>query len=303
MILDPKKIIILLAVFIILYVLIKEFQKTYIYPKMHWDCIYILNLDRMKHKYKEVLERLDKLGITKLNTNIIRWKGFDGSTKLPFSKDIYKTDDFNKKKQFLTKMNTTLEENNVVSKKRINDFKPGQIGVYLSFIQIIEHAKQNKYKKILVLEDDVFFVSDFIKQYEEVNDMKQDIIFLGTSHKYWNKKNKTDKNVRWYCPEKIINDKQVEYPKGCLHSTNPKLNNSFLGTFGYVLNQSAYSKILKEAIPMRYAFDVFIGKLFNEKKITVAFLKNPIIYVDFNDTRTSHTGSLQLDGSENKVLL
>ena len=270
---------------------------------MYWDCIYILNLDRMKLKYEEVLERLFQVGITQLNTTIVRWRGLDGSKKLPFSKEIYATDDLNKKKELLKKMNVTLEENNYVSKKRINDFKPGQVGVYLSFIQIIEHAKESNYKKVLILEDDVFFVSDFIKKYEEVKDMKQDIIFLGTSHKYWNKKNKTDKNVRWFCPEKIVNDKQVEYPDGCLHSTNPKLNNSFLGTFGYVLDESAYSKILKNAIPMRYAFDVFIGKLYNKKKITAAFLKDPIIYVNFDVNRTSHTGSLQLDGSENKILI
>jgi GR25 family glycosyltransferase involved in LPS biosynthesis len=258
---------------------------------MYWDCIYILNLDRIKHKYEEVLERLFQVGITPLNTTIVRWRGLDGSTKLPFSKEIYSIDDIDRKKDLLKKMNTDLQKKKIISENVKTNFRPGQIGVYLSFIQIIEHAIINNYKKILILEDDVFFVSDFIKKYQEVNDMKQDIIFLGTSHKYWNKKNKTDKNVSWYCPEKIIDNTRVDYPLGCINLKNDEeLNNGFLGTFGYVLNESAYSKILKDAMPMRYSFDIFIGKLFNKKKITVAFLKD-----------TTPTSVLLAKGSEVSV--
>ena len=77
---------------------------------MYWDCIYILNLDRMKHRYEEVLERLFQVGITPLNTTIVRWKGLDGSTKLPFGKDIYATDDLYKKTFLLKKMNSDLQK-------------------------------------------------------------------------------------------------------------------------------------------------------------------------------------------------
>ena len=55
----------------------------------------------MKHRYFEVLERLEKLGITTANTNIVRLEGIDGSKVLPFSKEIYGTDDFDVKKEFL----------------------------------------------------------------------------------------------------------------------------------------------------------------------------------------------------------
>jgi GR25 family glycosyltransferase involved in LPS biosynthesis len=160
----------------------------------------------MKHRYEEVLERLFQVGITQLNTTIVRWRGLDGSTKLPFGKEIYATDELDKKTDLLKKMNTTLKEKNIISKKIKTDFKPGQIGVYLSFVQIIENAKKNNYNKVLILEDDVFFHSDFIKRAEEIKDKTEDVIFFGSGHNYWNEQMKKigGNKAKWMCPEKII---------------------------------------------------------------------------------------------------
>jgi GR25 family glycosyltransferase involved in LPS biosynthesis len=184
---------------------------------MYWDCIYILNLDRIKLKYEEVLERLFQVGITPLNTTIVRWKGLDGSK-------IHSIDDIDKK-------NFTLE----------------QISIYLSFIQMIEHAKHNKYSKVLMLEDDVFFHSDFIKISKEIKDKKEDVIFFGS--------------------EKII---------------DTKLNNRLSGTFAYSVSMNAYDKILKDSMPMRYVLDIYLGKLYVKNKITVLFYRNPPVYLANN---------------------
>lgn len=266
---------------------------------MYWDCIYILNLDRMKHRYEEVLERLFQVGITPLNTTIVRWKGLDGSTKLPFGKEIYATDDLDKKTDLLKKMNSDLQKKKIISKKIKTDFKPGQIGVYLSFIQIIEHAKKNNYNKVLILEDDVFFHSDFTKRAEEIKDKTEDVIFFGSGHNYWNEQMKKigGNKAKWMCPEKIIDDTRVDYPVGCINLKNDEeLNNGFLGTFAYSVNKNAYDKILKDAMPMRYVFDVYLGKLYVKNKITVFFYRNPPVYVA--DNGISHTGNLNLTGTK-----
>ena len=266
---------------------------------MYWDCIYILNLDRMKHRYEEVLERLFQVGITPLNTNIIRWKGLDGSTKLPFGKEIYAADDVDKQKELLTKMNTMLKEKKIISKKIKNDFKPGQIGVYLSFIQIIQHAKHNNYDRVLILEDDVFFREDFIKHAEEIKDKKEDVIFLGSGHNYWNEQIKKIgiNKAKWICPEKIIDKTRVDYPVGCIDLKNDtEENNGFLGTFAYSVNKNAYDKILKDSTPMRYVFDIYLGKLYVKNKITVFFYRNPPVYVA--DNGISHTSNLNLNGTK-----
>ena len=223
---------------------------------MYWECIYILNLDRMKHRYEEVLERLFQVGITSLNTTIVRWKGLGGSTKLPFGTEIYATDELYKKTYLIKKMNTVLKDKNIISKKIKTDFKPKQIGIYLSFIQIIEHAKHNNYSNILILGDDVFFHPDFINLAKNIKDKKEDVIFFGSAHNYLNRQ-----------IEKIIDE---------------ELNNRFLDTFAYSVNKTGYDKILKDAMPMHYDLDIYLGKLYVKNKITVFFYRNPPVYIANN---------------------
>jgi GR25 family glycosyltransferase involved in LPS biosynthesis len=266
---------------------------------MYLDCIYILNLERMKNRYFEVLERLEALGINTSNTNIVRWRGIDGSEVLPFSKEIYGTDDFDIKKEFVEKLNTTLQKHNYISKKTDRPFRPGQIAYYYSFIRMIRDAKEKGYNKILFLEDDVFFVDGFREKLEDINNLKDDVLFIGTSHGFWNRKAKTEK-TNWICPERRINKIQVDYPLGCLNE-NTELNNAFLGTFGCIINNSAYDKLLELSTPMRYPLDVYLGKLYREHRLSAAFFKKPLVYVDYNGI--SHTGSLNTNGTKNKVVI
>jgi GR25 family glycosyltransferase involved in LPS biosynthesis len=253
----------------------------------------------MKLKYEEVLERLFQVGITQLNTTIIRWKGLDGICKLPFSKEIYAADDIDRKKNLIKKINTDLQKKKIISKNVKTNFRPGQIGVYLSFIQIIQHAKMNNYNKVLILEDNVFFHSDFTKRAEEIKDKTEDVISFGLGHNYWNKQMKKigENKAKWMCPEKIIEDTRVDYPVGCINLKNDEeLNNGFLGTFAYSINKTGYDKILKDSMPMRYVFDVYLGKLYVKNKITVFFYRNPPVYIA--DNVIYHTGNLNLTGTK-----
>lgn len=265
---------------------------------MNLDCIYILNLDRLKYRYDEVLNRLNSIGINKKNQKIIRWSAIDGSKDLPYSKEIYSSE-YENKHDYLKKMNETLQKYNYLSKK-INEqifMKPGQIGCYYSFIQIIKDAKNNMYERILILEDDVYFTSDFKEKLNKLLYKKNDIIYLGNSHRYWNNKNSINS---FYCPEKNSKENKnlVEYPLGCL-ARNEERNNSFLGNFGIVLNKSAFDTILEYAYPMRYPIDVYFGKLYFNNLLNVAFLKNHIVYVDYKEGIT-HTSSLLKNGTKYK---
>ena len=231
---------------------------------MYWECIYILNLDRIKHNYEEMLERLFLVGITPLNTTIVRWTGLNGRSKLPFGKEIYAIDTIDKKKELIEKMNTVLKEQNIIYKNIKSDFIPEQIGIYLSFTQIIEHAKYNSYSNILILGDNVFFDSDFINLAKEIKNKKEDVIFFGSEHHNWNTQlKKTGSNKE----EKIIDNIK---------------NDTFLGTFAYSIRKDAYDKILKDSRPMRYDLDIYLGKLYGKNKITVLFYKNPPVYIANN---------------------
>jgi hypothetical protein len=248
----------------------------------------------MKHRYYEVLQRLEKAGINPKNTNIVHLEGIDGSTSLPYSKEIYSTDDIARKEFFLGKLNDKLRSHGYISRKVKTVFKPGQIAYYYSFLKMIRHAKGKGYNRVLFLEDDVFFTSTFSKRIMEIVKGQEDILFVGTSHKHWNRKAKVEE-TNWVCPERSVDKIHVEYPLGCLRKDRDReLNNAFLGTFACVINSSAYDKILALAYPMRYPLDVYLGKLYRERQLTCSFYRDPPVYVEYNGN--SHTGSLNSNG-------
>lgn len=71
----------------------------------------------------------------------------------------------------------------------------GAIGCLLSHKKIIELAKERKYKKILILEDDIYFCENFIEKFNtNINDFIDknifwDILYLGLSEARHQKKN------------------------------------------------------------------------------------------------------------------
>lgn len=261
------------------------------------DCIYILGLERLKEQKDAVIRRLKALGINESNQKIVWWKAVDGSKEFPFSEEIYKAEDNQKKHEYIKKMNDKLKELNYLSKNIPYPMKPGQIGCYASFMNIIKDARKNKYKNIIYLEDDVLFTEDFIKQINFTKTLDKDIVYLGSHHEYWNQLYKKDQSAYYRCPSKRIDDKLIEYPVGCLAKDIEDRDNSFLGTFGMFIRDTAYDIILKYAYPMRYAVDVYIGKLYYNDLISNIHLKNPIVYVDYSNA-ISQTSGLNYKGQK-----
>ncbi len=263
------------------------------------DCIYVLGLERLKERAQDVIERLNKLELNSSNQKIVWWKAIDGSTELPLGKEVYNTNDNSKKQELIKEMNSVLQDHKYLSKRIPIPMKPGQIGVYASFINIIRDAKKNQYKNIIFFEDDVFFTNNFLEEMKFVNSLKEEVVFLGSSHEYWNEKYKKDEATSYRCPSKKVNNKLVEYPVGCLSKNMEERDNSFLGTFAVFIRSSAFDTILKYAYPMRYPLDVYIGKLYFEKLISTIFLSKPIVFVDY-ENGVSHTSGLNLVGASYK---
>ena len=62
----------------------------------------------------------------------------------------------------------------------------GQLGCLLSHLQIIKIAKKNKYKSILILEDDIRLHKDFIKEINNIEFLpKWKLLYLGVSQDNW----------------------------------------------------------------------------------------------------------------------
>lgn len=119
---------------------------------LKWNKIYIINL---KRRTDRKLKMIEKLKIANLN-NYEFIEGIDGNnTKIK--------EEFNElKKDNLTKIVTH-----------------GHYGCLLSHIKVLELAKKNNYDNVLIIEDDVFFIDDFINKINNLKLPKFDIVYLG----------------------------------------------------------------------------------------------------------------------------
>ncbi len=73
--------------------------------------------------------------------------------------------------------------------------KPGAHGLVLTNIKILEDAISNRYESILIFEDDVKFVADFNRIFnEKINNLPSDwnLLYLGGIHKIKPKNNEYD---------------------------------------------------------------------------------------------------------------
>jgi len=118
----------------------------------YFNQIYCLNLDRREDKWKIVKEKFDTLGI-----NVCRFSAVDGNH---INEDILK------------------------KHPKLNKY---EVGCMLSHYNIVMDAKKNAYKRILIFEDDVLFVDDFLnkftKKVAKIPNWK--IFYLGATQWTW----------------------------------------------------------------------------------------------------------------------
>ncbi|MCK9417274.1 glycosyltransferase, partial [Candidatus Dojkabacteria bacterium] len=119
----------------------------------YFDHIYCLNLDKRQDKWLIMKKKFDKL-----NIKAYRFSAIDGET---LSDDIV---------------------------KKYNNLSKGAIGCMLSYYEIINDAKYNGYKKILIFEDDVLFDNKFnINFSNKIQNIKNwKMLHLGASQYNWN---------------------------------------------------------------------------------------------------------------------
>lgn len=150
----------------------------------YFDKIYCLNLDRRIDKWLKVEAKFNKL-----NLKVQRFSAVDGN-------DI---SDFELKKY-----------------NKINKY---EVGCMLSHYKIIEDAKKNNYKRILIFEDDVLFAEDFNLLFNDrvtrIDDWK--LFYLGATQYQWN---------------------DIQFIDDFYYSNHTD------GTFAFALDQSIYDEIL-----------------------------------------------------------
>ena len=190
--------------------LIDEYYK---YSEINYifDKIYILNLERRNIKRERMIKIMKKYNI--------KYEIVYGEDNKDFiNQNEYKTDVFN------------------------NNINIGEYCCSKSMIKILNDAKKNKFKKILIFEDDILLSKDFEKNIIEIlqnKDIKKNrwkLLFLGSSDKIENidkKVNKNNTNCQIY-----------------------KVNNKISGAFAIGISMDIADQIIIEAKKYISPFDL-----------------------------------------------
>ena len=146
-------------------------DNEYIYSlNSFFDKIYILNLQRRTDRWDTIKYLLEEHNIN----NYIQWFAVDGKTKI--IENYYN--------EYLKKPWNNYDYK--YNRKAIPS--SGSFAILLSMMELLKHAVENNFKNILVLQDDIIFIKDFYKKF---NEKKKEIpldwklIYFGASQHNW----------------------------------------------------------------------------------------------------------------------
>lgn len=215
-------------------------EHHYIYPKFtehsdhlintYFDRIYVLNL---KHRTDKRLKSLEKLGRLGINVSIVdAVDGYEEPHKSEYEE--YKARPLGGQgahaleKKYQRKMITS----------------PGGWGVLKSKKIILLDALKNNFKRILILQDDIIFIKDFHKRFEDfINSIDDDwkIIGLGATQYFW----KAPDHISYDNPRIGEYDPLQPY-------YHPYITD---GAFALGYDRSVFAMLIKEIDRMNCSFD------------------------------------------------
>ena len=177
-----------------------------------FDQVYLINLKKDKKKFKIMDKKLKKYNI--------KYKLFPG-----------------------------INGSKIKNIKLLRYGTAGAVGIKKTQMNIIKDAIKKKYNRILIMEDDLIFIKDFLKKFNQGykkiikkhNDWK--LLYLGCSFKYDFKKPR----------------------KGFVNANNS------LGNFSVGVDKSVFKKILKSEKDNRPIDDIFVEDIQKKKYKSIVF--------------------------------
>ena len=194
-----------------------------------WDKIYIINLLRRSDRKEEMIKKLEKENIT--NYEFV--EAFDGKSQEVIDK-----------------------HEKIKSTTGTKILSSGHFGCLLSHIKVIEMAKENKYERIIILEDDVNFEKNFNSIIKSIKLPKFDILYLGG----------ITNRIKlffedWGYPEHVM------------------------GAYAYMLTKKMYEPILNELYKYEQYVDIlYLQKIQKEYKVIIL---NDVIKTNLDTSDTS----------------
>lgn len=226
----------------------------------YFDQVYLLNLDSRPEKLEKVEKRLKAVGI-----EYKRWPAIDGKTL---------TKEYEEYQSF--PLNTY--EKLILGRKAMVSL--GAMGCLFSYIEIVKDAKDNGYKRVLCLEDDVLFHKEFNDRWERLSqEVPEDwkLLYLGASQHNWTQVSSFNDNLYY-----------------------AQLTDS---TFAFGIDHSVFDKFLQHAECKELPVDTYLSTVIQRRypKNCFVFSENLIIAeLGNSDIRTekSNTDLLQWDLSK-----
>lgn len=201
------------------------------YYNLCWDKIYIINLKRRSDRKNKLINKLENAKINNYEF-IDAIDGDDEKIKNNFKK---------LKKENYTKIKTS-----------------GHYACLLSHIYVIEKAIENNYEQILILEDDIQFIDNFLDKIKKIKLFKYDLVYLGG----------------------LIPEYKFLMTDWCKH-------NSIICTYSYIINKNIYNDILSiYKTYLNYA-DILLKKYIQNNINYNVYLLNDYVFSDFDDSNTS----------------
>jgi GR25 family glycosyltransferase involved in LPS biosynthesis len=211
---------------------------------------FVINLERRKDRYEHIMNNYQS---NNYSFEII--KAYDGK-EVENNSEEYE----NIRNNFLKSIENNLQKTNNYPYLSFNNFKKGELGVFISNIIIWKKMIDENIDKAIIFEDDCIFTSDFENKLKNVLDdlpTEFNIIWLGGKTVENYSSNENTQISEYIC---ILNEKHP------------------YGAFTYLLSLEGAKKLYN------YAHNIFKGKLGVDYFIFDFFKKNN----DVQHTLTSH---------------
>jgi len=237
-------------------------KENYLYNLV--DNIYLLNLFRRIDRYNNSVERLKNIEIY----NFEQFYGIDGNNKIINILYNY----------YYSKLLLFLKGKNLGYKKSIPS--SGSLAILFSMKNMLFDAIRQEYSKILVLQDDIFFIDNFYDRLQEqlkiIKDIKWKLLYLGAN----------DRNLKNKSNEDLIKIKKNKY-----YFAEGNID----GAFGVIIDNSIFTELIEEIDKFNLPFDSGPLKTIQKKYIKECIVLYPnLIIADVTESDCRHSRNQQI---------
>ena len=228
------------------------------------DNIYLLNLYRRIDRFNNSVERLNEIGIY----NFEQFYAIDGSNKIISALYTY----------YYSKLSLSCKEKKIGYIKYIPS--SGSLAILFSMKNMLFDAIRQDYSKILVLQDDIFFIDNFYERLEEqlkiIKNINWKLLYLGAN----------DRNLKNKSNEELIKIKNNKY-----YFAEGNID----GAFGVIIDSSIFIELIEEIDKFNLPFDSGPLKTIQKKymKECIALYPNLII-ADVTESDCRHSRNQQI---------